>query len=117
MVCCGTRFRLLRHNCGVHLGVAMARTSWRQHFIDLSEGLFRELGFPLPSQLHDESLPLAMSLEVEGRAFELVHSSSFQVHRILISCSLGKLADKNRPVMMAALLRANLAGVRGFGSW
>lgn len=95
----------------------MVQTSWRQQFIDLSESLFRELGFPPPSQLHEESLPLAMSLEVEGKAFELVHSSSFQTHRILISCCLGKIAHKSNPATMAALLRSNLACVRGFGAW
>ncbi len=95
----------------------MARISWRQQFIDLSESLFRELGFPPPSQLHEESLPLAMSLEVEGKAFELIHSASFQSHRILISGSLGNFSYKDNPATMAALLRSNLSGVRDFGAW
>lgn len=95
----------------------MAETSWRKQFVELSEGIFRELGFPPPAMLHEDSLPLAMELEVDGLAFELLHTPSFQPQRILISCRIGELPEDNAVPMLSSLLKSNLVGVRKFKFW
>lgn len=82
--------------------------SWRRKFIELSEGIFRELGFPPPSMLHEDSLPLAMELEVNGTEFELLHSSTEQSERVLVICRLGALPDEGVTAGVRRLLQANL---------
>ncbi len=94
----------------------MQANSWRQKFIALSEDVFRELGFPPPSMVHEESLPLAMELEVEAMQFELLHSSSDQPEHVLITCKLGILPEHNLNAGLRRLLKANLILAREFSS-
>ncbi len=86
----------------------MHQYSWRKNFIELSEGIFRSLGFPPPEMHHEESLPLAMELEIEGIPFELLHSSTEQSHRILISFSLGEIPEESEQLGMIKLMKTNL---------
>ncbi len=86
--------------------------SWRGKFIELCEGVFRELGFPPPPMLHEESLPLAMELEVEQTAFELLHSPNAMDSRILIACRLGEVPPLMGAAGLQAMLKANLTLVR-----
>jgi hypothetical protein len=95
----------------------MTETSWRKQFVELSEGIFRELGFPPPAMLHEDSLPLAMELEVDKVSFELLHAPDFQPHRILITCLLGKLPERSILTMLYSLLKSNLGGARNFSFW
>ena len=81
---------------------------WRRKFIELSEAIFRELGFEVPAILHDDSLPLAMELEYAGMEFELLHSSTEMEDRILVSCHLGPLPEDHVTRGIRLLLQANL---------
>ena len=86
--------------------------NWRRRFIELCEDIFRELGFPPPIMTHEDSLPLAMELEVEGMQFELLHSSSQMAERVLVICKLGPLPDEGITAGIRRLMQANLAQVR-----
>lgn len=90
----------------------MNNASWRQVFIELCEAIFRDLGFDPPPMLHDDALPLAMELEVEQRAFELIHSSTDRPERILINCRLGSLPDGAGKAHYSAMLIENLRNAR-----
>ena len=90
----------------------MMQLSWRQKFIDLCEGIFRELGFPPPPMLHEDSLPLAMELEVGQAQFELLHSPTAMGSRILVTCRLGEASAEMGLKGMQAMLRANLTLTR-----
>ena len=86
--------------------------SWRRKFIELSESIFRELGFPPPSMVHEDSLPLAMELEVNDTEFELLHSSTEQAERVLVICRLGSLPDEGVTTGIRRLLHVNLTLAR-----
>ncbi len=86
----------------------MIQPSWRAKFVDLCEGMFRELGFPPPAMLHEDSLPLAMELEVDQTAFELLHSPNGMASRVLIACRLGQVPPDMGAQGMQAMLKANL---------
>lgn len=90
----------------------MMTPSWRRKFIELSEGIFRELGFPPPSMVHEDSLPLAMELEVSDTEFELLHSSTEQAERVLVICRLGPLPEEGVALGIRRLLQANLTLAR-----
>ncbi len=90
----------------------MMQPSWRGKFIELCEGVFRELGFPPPPMLHEDSLPLAMELEVEQTNFELLHSPNAMASRILIACRLGEVPTSMGAMGSQAMLKANLTLVR-----
>ena len=90
----------------------MMTFSWRSKFIELSESIFRELGFPPPSMVHEDSLPLAMELEVNGKEFELLHSSTEQAERVLVICRLGPLPDEGVTIGVRRLLQSNLTLAR-----
>lgn len=90
----------------------MPAYSFRQNFIALAEDVFRQLGFPPPAMTHEESLPLAMELEIENLQFELLHSSTDQPERILVSCKLGPLPDEALTQGLRRLLQANLVLAR-----
>lgn len=90
----------------------MMQPSWRGKFIELCEGVFRELGFPPPPMLHEESLPLAMELEVEQTAFELLHLPNAMESRVLIACRLGEVPALMGTAGLQAMLKANLTLVR-----
>ncbi len=89
----------------------------RAKFIEISEGIFRELGFTPPSMFHEESLPLVMELELEGRSFELIHSPGGLAEKILIVCKLGKIPDMERLRGIQGLMKENLLKVRIYGEW
>ncbi len=80
----------------------------RQRFIELSEAIFRELGFEPPAIRHEDSLPLAMELEYANREFELLHSSTDMPERFLVNCKLGDLPDDHVIRGFRLLLQANL---------
>lgn len=84
----------------------------RRKFIDLSEAIFRELGFEAPAILHDDNLPLAMELEYAGMEFELLHSSTEMEDRFLVNCYLGPLPEEHVTRGIRLLLQANLALAR-----
>jgi hypothetical protein len=86
--------------------------AWRRKFIELAEDVFRELGFPPPSMLHEESLPLAMELEIESIPFELLHSSADQVEFVLVICKLGPLPSGIGISGIRRLLQSNLVLAR-----
>lgn len=86
----------------------MIQPSWRGKFIELCEGVFRELGFPPPPMLHEDSLPLAMELEVDQTAFELLHSPNAMASRVLIACRLGEVPPEMGVKGLQAMLKANL---------
>ena len=85
---------------------------WRGKFIELCEGVFRELGFPPPPMLHEDSLPLAMELEVSQTTFELLHSPNAMASRVLIACQLGGVPPEMGAKGMQAMLKANLTLAR-----
>lgn len=87
---------------------------WRRKFIELSESIFRELGFPPPSMVHEDSLPLAMELEINGKEFELLHSSTEQAEKLLVICRLGPLPDEGVTAGIRRLLQANLTLARTY---
>ncbi len=90
----------------------MLQPSWRGKYIELCEGVFRELGFPPPPMLHEDSLPLAMELEVDQSAFELLHSPNAMASRILIACRLGEVQPDMSTKGLLAMLKANLTLAR-----
>ncbi len=90
----------------------MIQPSWRAKFIELCEGVFRELGFPPPAMLHEDSLPLAMELEVDQTAFELLHSPNDMASRVLIACRLGEVPPEMGAKGMLTMLKANLTLAR-----
>lgn len=87
-------------------------TDGRRKFIELSEAIFRELGFDPPAIIHEDSLPLAMELEYAGKEFELIHSSTDMPDRFLVNCTLGELPEEHTIRGIRLLLQANLALVR-----
>ncbi len=90
----------------------MMQPSWRGKYIELCEGVFRELGFPPPPMLHEDSLPLAMELEVDQTAFELLHSPNAMASRVLIACRLGEVQSEMGVKGLQAMLKANLTLAR-----
>jgi hypothetical protein len=92
----------------------MNNSSWRSIFIELCEAIFRDMGFDPPTMLHDDNLPLAMELEVNQRAFELVHTAGDRPERILVICKLGAMPEDADSEHYAALLEANLRNARNF---
>lgn len=90
----------------------MRQPSWRAKFIELCEGIFRELGFPPPAMLHEDSLPLAMELEVEQLPFELLHTPNGLGHRALVACRLGLVPAGAELSGMKAMLKSNLTLMR-----
>ncbi len=90
----------------------MIQPSWRARFVELCEGVFRELGFPPPPMLHEDSLPLAMELEVDKTGFELLHLPSAMASRVLIACRLGQVSPDLGVKGMQAMLMANLTLAR-----
>lgn len=88
---------------------------WRQSFIDLSEGVFRELGFQPPIMNFEDSLPLSMELFHEGFQFELLHSENDLQEYVLVSCTLGEIPKEFRCHGYRALLKENLLQVRSAG--
>ncbi len=90
----------------------MMQPSWRGKYIELCEGVFRELGFPPPPMLHEDSLPLAMELEVDQTAFELLHSPNALASRVLIACRLGEVQSGMSISGLQAMLKANLSLAR-----
>ncbi len=90
---------------------------WRQRFIELSEGIFRELGFAPPPMLHEESLPLAMELEIDKTPFEILHSSSNLNDRVLVICKLGNMPASNEDYGLQMLMKENLNNMRMHAEW
>lgn len=90
----------------------MQSISPRAKFIELCEGIFRELGFPPPPMLHEESLPLAMEMEIEGLPFELLHTPTGLGSRVLVICRLGEAPTDFESTGASAMLKANLSLVR-----
>lgn len=90
----------------------MLNYSWRRKFIELSEGIFRELGFPPPPMLHEDSLPLAMELEVDGMKFELLHSPNEMCERLLVTGQMGEYPGGFESTVMRRMLTENLSQAR-----
>ena len=88
---------------------------WRRKFVELSEAIFRELGFPPPEMLHDDYQPLAMEMERAGKPFELIHSSTEIPDRVLVSCNLGQLPEEGVLPGLRKMLQANLTLARTHG--
>lgn len=84
----------------------MQNYQWRSKFIELSENIFRELGFSPPSML-----------ELEGLSFELLHSPSEYPEKILVVCKLGQIPASNEIHGMQELMRENLLQMRVHGEW
>ncbi len=95
----------------------MSRSIMRKKFLELSEDIFRELGFFPPPMLHEESLPLAMELELDGFNFELLHSSGDLNYQVLIKCKLGKIPQSNEFYGLQMLMRGNLENMRIYAEW
>jgi hypothetical protein len=89
--------------------------TWRQKYIDLSEAIFRELGFSPPHMLYDEYQPLSMEMNYAGKPFELIHSSTEMPDKVLISCFLGLLPDEGVLLGLQNMLKANLTLARAHG--
>ncbi|MDB5840436.1 MAG: dapA [Herminiimonas sp.] len=85
---------------------------WRRKFIELVEGVFRELGFSPPAMTHDAEVPLAMELEVDGTVFEVVHSSTERPEEILVECHFGRAPGDGTAAVLARLLQVNLSLAR-----
>lgn len=90
----------------------MENLSWRSAFTELCEEVFRELGFDSPPMLHDDSLPLAMEIQVESKNFELVHSSTDRPNQILILCKLDQSSGELTRDEYAEMLSNNLTKIR-----
>ena len=86
----------------------MQASAWRRKFTVLAEDIFRELGFEAPAMLYEDSMPLAMELEVEGMPFELLHSASDQPNRLVVICKLGPLPADEMASGLKRLLQVNL---------
>lgn len=90
---------------------------WRKVFIDLSESIFRELGFPLPAMIFEESLPLSMEFYLDDHQFELLHSENELSDHILISCTLGAVPQGAERRGYRELLKENLSQMRIAGEY
>ncbi len=90
---------------------------WRRKFIELSEEIFRELGFSPPLMVHEESLPLAMELELDGISFELLHVPGELSEQIRIMCSLGVIPENYVAHGLEMLLTENLKNSREHSWW
>ncbi len=90
---------------------------FRQKFIELSEQIFRELGFSVPAMLHEDSLPLAMELELNGISFELLHTPGELNDRIRVMCKLGPIPQRNAVRGMEMLMHQNSINLREHSSW
>jgi hypothetical protein len=80
---------------------------WRQKFSDLCEGIFRELGHPPPEMTHDVTMPLGITVEIDGVLFEVVHASDVGPEHLLIECQFGPIPTERRIQILAALLQMN----------
>ena len=93
----------------------MAESSrMRAEFIELVEGLYRELGIGAPALGHDERAPLVMNLEIDGTRFSLTHDLEPAPDRIMLGCLLGEVPASMREAAALSLLRWNHA-LRGDG--
>ncbi len=90
----------------------MENLVWRGTFTELCEEVFRELGFDSPAMLHDDSLPLAMEIQVESRNFELIHSTTDRPNQILILCKLEQSIGELSRDEYKAMLTMNLTQIR-----
>lgn len=95
----------------------MGDRSWRQVFTELSEGIFRELGFDPPAVHHEVGLPLVMELELENRRFDLLHPYADKEDRILVTCTLGQLSGAFPDRLYEKFLTTNLACMRNHEAW
>jgi hypothetical protein len=89
-------------------------SSSRDEFIELVEGLHRELGIDAPARGHDERAPLIMSLEIDGTRFSLTHDLEPAPDRIMLDCMLGEVPASMRESAAVSLLQWNHA-LRGDG--
>ncbi len=90
---------------------------WRKAFIDLSEAIFRELGFAPPAMIFEESLPLSMEMNLENFPFELVHSENDLCDHVLISCTLGAVPQVSGSRAFRELMKENLSQMRTAGEY
>lgn len=90
---------------------------WRKVFIDLSESIFRELGFAPPAMIFEDSLPLSMQLCLDDQQFELLHSENELSDHILISCMLGTVPQGAERGGYRKLLKENLSQMRIAGEY
>ncbi len=90
---------------------------WRKAFIELSEAIFRELGFPPPAMIFEDSLPLSMELTLENHPFELVHSENDLSDHIFISCTLGSVPQTSVSHAFRELMKENLLQMRTAGEY
>ncbi len=67
--------------------------------------------------LHEESLPLAMELEVDGIAVEILHSSSDLNDRVLVICKLGKIPSVHQDYGLKMLMKENINNMRMHAEW
>lgn len=95
----------------------MTSQQWRTAFIELAEDIFRELGFPPPAMIFEESLPLSMDLQLEDHQFELLHSDNDLADHILVSCKLGSLPRGAEHRGFCELMKENLTQVRTAGQY
>ncbi len=90
---------------------------FRQKFIEISEQIFRELGFSVPTMLHEDSLPLAMELELNGIFFELLHTPGELNDRIRVMCKLGTIPQRHAVRGMEMLMHQNSINLREHSDW
>lgn len=95
----------------------MYTQQWRKAFIELSEAIFRELGYSPPAMIFEDSLPLSMELTLENHPFELVHSENDLSDHILISCTLGSIPKTSASYAFRELMKENLSQTRTAGEY
>ena len=79
----------------------------RFRFIDLAEDLFRELRLDPPDRNTDDSLPLIVTVEVDGESLTLEHAERLGADRIVLECRFGAVPPQQAVTAFTRLLQIN----------
>ena len=79
----------------------------RFRFVDLAEDLFRELRLDPPGRSTDETLPLIVTVEVDGESLTLEHAEHLGADRIVLECRFGAVPPEHAVPAFTRLLQIN----------
>jgi hypothetical protein len=80
---------------------------WRGRFIELVDGLHRELSVVPPARNHDDESALVLSVQLDGTSFELTHEPSPCPERLMLECRLGHIGSATSHWSLEQLLYVN----------
>jgi hypothetical protein len=90
----------------------LEKNQCRQKFISLVEAIFLELGFELPTVAYDPEVCLAMEMERDGIAFEIVHAMDETVENFMVECKFGAIPVDRTTDVLKRLMEVNLTLLR-----